>query len=165
MERDDYRQRCAEVLAAKFTEPRYRCDRDGENEWVENPEPADRIDQTPRVVFTAGDGHPSVRTPTCAELAEAIAAVRDQDAETLRSENEDLRKRAELAEANDPALAEIERLATDLYKAQDALAFVAECCDIADRYSTPVTTALVREWLEGAKCGRRLLAERKADRG
>lgn len=66
---------------------------------------------------------------------------------------------------SDPALAEIERLARELYQAQDALAFVRECCDIADRNSTPVTTALVREWLEGAKCGRQLLAERKADHG
>lgn len=89
---DDYRQRVAEAIAAKFT---YRCDRDGENERVENPEPADRIDQTPYVRVTAGDGCRSFWTPTCAELADAIVAVRDQDAETLRSENEELRKRAE----------------------------------------------------------------------
>jgi hypothetical protein len=67
----------------------------------------------------------------------------------------------------DPALDEVERLATDLHKAQDALAFVGECCDVADQLGTPVTTALVRQWLKGAKCGRQLLAERaqKADRG
>ncbi|WP_188188011.1 hypothetical protein [Nonomuraea sp. SYSU D8015] len=32
-------------------------------------------------------------------IVNAVIAVRDQDVETLRSENEDLRKRAELAEA------------------------------------------------------------------
>jgi hypothetical protein len=96
----DYRQRVAEAIAAKFTYSVYRCDRDGENERVENPESADRIDQTPYVMVTAGDGCRSFWTPTCAELADAIVAVRDQDAETLRSDNEDLRKRAELAEAD-----------------------------------------------------------------
>jgi hypothetical protein len=68
-------------------------------------------------------------------------------------------KQAMVERADDPALAEVERLATELHKAQDAVAFVAECCDVADRRGIPVTTALVREWLEGAKCGRRLLAE------
>jgi hypothetical protein len=96
---DDYRQRVAEALAVRFTYPVYRCDRDGENERVEHADPADRIDQTPYVMVTAGDGCRSFWTPTCAELADAIVAVRDQDAETLRSENEELRKRAELAEA------------------------------------------------------------------
>lgn len=50
-------------------------------------------------------------------------------------------------------------LGRDLYLAQDALAFVGEMCDIADREGleqVPVTR--VREWLEGAKCGRLLLA-------
>ena len=67
----------------------------------------------------------------------------------------------------DPALAEVERLATELYKAQDAIAFARECCDVADQLGTPVTTALVRQWLEGAKCGRRMLAEhaKETDRG
>lgn len=44
-------------------------------------------------------------------------------------------------------------LATQLYKAQDALAFVGECCDIADREQRPVTTGDVRKWLKGARCG------------
>ncbi|MEU0691412.1 hypothetical protein ABZ350_31460, partial [Streptomyces uncialis] len=50
-------------------------------------------------------------------------------------------------------------LSRDLYRAQDALAFVAECCDIADREQRPVTTATVREWLKGARCGRQLTAD------
>lgn len=41
-------------------------------------------------------------------------------------------------------------------EAQDALAFVAEMCDIADREGTPVTTASVREWLQGPKPGWRV---------
>ncbi|MGW3330578.1 hypothetical protein ACWDF9_08560 [Streptomyces rubiginosohelvolus] len=48
-------------------------------------------------------------------------------------------------------------LATQLYKAQDALAFVGECCNIADRAQRPITTGDVREWLKGARCGRQLL--------
>ncbi len=39
---------------------------------------------------------------------------------------------------------------------RDALAFTAEMCDIADREGTPVTTALVREWLQGPKPGWRV---------
>lgn len=68
-------------------------------------------------------------------------------------------------DVTDPALAEVERLADELYKAQDALAFVAECCDVADRTGAAITTAHVRRWLEGAKCGRQLAAEREAGRG
>jgi hypothetical protein len=51
------------------------------------------------------------------------------------------------------------QLGLDLYRAQDALAFVGECCDIADREGRPVTTADVREWLKGARCGRQLMAD------
>jgi hypothetical protein len=58
-------------------------------------------------------------------------------------------------EARDQAAA----LSLDLYRAQDALAFVGECCDIADREQRPVTTAQVREWLKGARCGRQLAAD------
>lgn len=54
-------------------------------------------------------------------------------------------------------------LATQLYKAQDALAFVGECCDIADREQRPVTTGDVREWLRGARCGRQLLGATSED--
>ncbi|NUP15464.1 MAG: hypothetical protein HOZ81_05040 [Streptomyces sp.] len=50
-------------------------------------------------------------------------------------------------------------LGTQLYRAQDALAFVAECCTIAERDGRTITTADVREWLKGARCGRRLAAD------
>ncbi|CAL9647726.1 hypothetical protein [Streptomyces sp. enrichment culture] len=49
-------------------------------------------------------------------------------------------------------------LGLQLYRAQDALAFVAECCNIADREQRTITTADVREWLKGAQCGRQLAA-------
>jgi hypothetical protein len=53
-------------------------------------------------------------------------------------------------------------LGTQLYKAQDALEFVEECCVIADRQQEPITTAHVREWLKGARCGRQLAADAQA---
>ncbi|MFF9043302.1 hypothetical protein [Streptomyces parvulus] len=49
-------------------------------------------------------------------------------------------------------------LGLQLYRAQDALAFVAECCTIAERDQRSITTADVREWLKGAQCGRQLVA-------
>jgi Holliday junction resolvase-like predicted endonuclease len=52
-----------------------------------------------------------------------------------------------------------DELSTDLYWAQDRLAFVGECCDIADRDQRTITTADVREWLKGARCGRQLAAD------
>jgi len=57
------------------------------------------------------------------------------------------------------ARAEVERLATELYHAQDKLAFVAEMCDIADRQGrlgkpAAVSTTRIREWLKGAQCAR-----------
>ncbi|MEV0382369.1 hypothetical protein [Nonomuraea sp. NPDC050643] len=108
----DRARRYAEAIAARFTEPVYRSDRDGENEWVENPEPADRIDQTPYVMVTAGDGHRSFWTPSCAELGEVVAAVRDEELEHVRqratkfyndvgravAERDEWRERAERAE-------------------------------------------------------------------
>lgn len=83
---DDLRHRYAEALAAKFTYPVYRSDRDGENERVDNAEPADRIDQSPYVMSTAGDGCRSFWTPTCAELGEVVAAVRDEELEQLKDD-------------------------------------------------------------------------------
>jgi hypothetical protein len=59
----------------------------------------------------------------------------------------------------DEARALADELGTDLYRAQDALAFVGECCDIADREQRPITTGRVREWLKGAQCGRRLATD------
>lgn len=49
-------------------------------------------------------------------------------------------------------------LSLQLYRAQDALAFVEECCAIAEREQRAITTADVREWLKGAQCGRQLAA-------
>ena len=97
---DDLRQRYAEALAAKFTRPIPRCDKWGENEWVENPEPADRVEQTVSVLYEASDGHLSIRFPTCMEVAEVVAAVRDEDLQAWR-------ERAESAEA---AIARVRRL-------------------------------------------------------
>lgn len=74
---------------------------------------------------------------------------------------EDLRPDFERMLGGDPpeltaaeARAEVDRLATELYRAQDAVAFVVECCDIADREGRAVTTADVRDWLKGAQCAR-----------
>lgn len=58
----------------------------------------------------------------------------------------------------DEAQDAVSDLSIDLYRAQDALAFVGECCDIANREGRQPTTADVREWLKGARCGRELLA-------
>lgn len=38
----------------------------------------------------------------------------------------------------------------------DVINFIAEQCDIADREGAPVTTDLVREWLQGPKPGQRV---------
>ncbi|WP_234365398.1 hypothetical protein [Streptomyces sp. RTd22] len=62
-------------------------------------------------------------------------------------------------------LTEVERLGFDLYRAQDALAFVREMCDIADRNSDTITTRDVRNWLAGPKCGRQLLVGAQPDNG
>lgn len=52
----------------------------------------------------------------------------------------------------------VDDLGLQLYQAKDALAFVEECCTIADREQRAITTANVREWLKGAQCGRQLAA-------
>jgi hypothetical protein len=62
----------------------------------------------------------------------------------------------------DEARAEVDRLARELYLAQDALDYVAEWCDLTDRKQLPITTADVRTWLKGARCGRQLAADRAA---
>lgn len=49
-------------------------------------------------------------------------------------------------------------LGTQLYRAQDALAFVEECCVIAERSGRTITVADVRTWLKGAQCGRQMAA-------
>lgn len=51
-------------------------------------------------------------------------------------------------------------LSLQLYRAEDAIAYVAEMCDIADEHRgkrgqpATVTTTRVREWLRGAQCAR-----------
>ncbi|MFI7113984.1 hypothetical protein ACIBK9_47240 [Nonomuraea sp. NPDC050227] len=114
---DDLRHRYAEALAAKFTEPVYRSDRDGENEWVENPEPADRIDQTPYVMVSAGDGCRAFYTPSCAELAEVVAAVRDEELERLHAVLARVRAQAaewaQLAERGDPCAERVDLAIAD----------------------------------------------------
>lgn len=62
------------------------------------------------------------------------------------------------------ARAEVGRLATELYKAQDAVAYAREWCDLHDQQhgaspgTARVTTGEVRLWLEGPKYGRQLAA-------
>jgi hypothetical protein len=53
----------------------------------------------------------------------------------------------------------VDELGLQLYRAQDALAFVEECCVIADREGRQPTTADVREWLKGARCGRQVASD------
>lgn len=50
-------------------------------------------------------------------------------------------------------------LSNQLYRAQDALDFVEECCVIAERTGRAITVADVRTWLKGAQCGRQLAAD------
>lgn len=62
--------------------------------------------------------------------------------------------RADLPLTADEAWEEVERTGQELYEAQDALAFVEECCVIADREGRQPTTADVRAWLGGPQCAR-----------
>lgn len=66
---------------------------------------------------------------------------------------------------NDPELTAQEardladELGTELYRAQDRLAFIAECCDAAEQDgTTTVDISRVRGWLDGPKCGMQLAA-------
>jgi hypothetical protein len=54
----------------------------------------------------------------------------------------------------DEARALADDLSLQLYRAQDALDFVGELCDIADRQGRQPTTADVRAWLAGPQCAR-----------
>lgn len=65
-------------------------------------------------------------------LVDAVLAVRDQDAETLRSDNEELRKRAELAEAA------IVRVRED----HGESAYMPGYCFCANPYPCPTVRAL-----------------------
>jgi hypothetical protein len=57
------------------------------------------------------------------------------------------------------ARALVDQMGLDLYRAQDAIEFARECCDIADREQRPVTTVDVREWLKGDRCTRQRAAD------
>ncbi|MFF0512462.1 hypothetical protein [Streptomyces sp. NPDC004250] len=88
-------------------------------------------------------------------LRNAVRAVLKQAA-VLPTTNHDTDTSAELTAEEARALAD--DLGLQLYEAQDAVAFVAECCTIAEREQRAITTADVREWLKGARCGRQLAA-------
>ena len=75
----DFEQRCAEALAEKFTRPMPRMVKGQPTEELADPLPGDRVEKTMSVAFTAGDGHPSFRMVTCAEVAAVCAAVRDDE--------------------------------------------------------------------------------------
>lgn len=50
------------------------------------------------------------------------------------------------------AVEAMQDMATDLYRAQDRLAFVREMCDLADREQRQVTTEQVRAWTQYTGC-------------
>jgi hypothetical protein len=60
---------------------------------------------------------------------------------------------------------EVDRLGTELYRAQDAHAFVGEMCDLVEKKQktgpgeAAVTTGEVREWLKGARCTRLMVVD------
>lgn len=91
-------------------------------------------------------GMPAVRCPGgwAAADSEAQPTNVDGEADELTAQ-----------EARDLA----DELGYDLYRAQDAVAFVGECCDIADREGRQITTGDVREWMKGARCARQLAAD------
>lgn len=51
------------------------------------------------------------------------------------------------------AVEAMQDMATDLYRAEDRLAFVREMCDLADREQRQVTTEQVRAWTQYTGCG------------
>ena len=81
-----------------------------------------------------------------------VVGVRMLNAERHAAADDDLTAQ----EARDLA----DDLSLQLYRAQDALAYVGEMCDIADEHRgkrgqpATVTTTRVREWLRGAQCAR-----------
>lgn len=52
-----------------------------------------------------------------------------------------------------PEQSEVPMTPAEMY---DVIHFIAEQCDTTDREGTPITTALVREWLQGPKPGQRV---------
>lgn len=109
-------------------------------------DPAERRDRYAAAMYATSEHAPVVpwdRVPPAFRrvwLRRADAAVAVADTEQAAAEDA------------------VEEASLDLYRAQDTLAFVEERCVIADREGRPVTTADVRTWLKGPRCGRQLLA-------
>ncbi|MFJ8146008.1 hypothetical protein ACIQ6R_13140 [Streptomyces sp. NPDC096048] len=104
----------------------------------------DAIDAFQRQHRTVGGlQHAQIRALLAEHLDAVLPATTDQTAELIAEEARTL--------ADD--------LGLQLYRAQDAVAFVGECCTIAEREQRAITTADVREWLKGARCGRQLAAD------
>ena len=94
----------------------------------------------------------------------AGTVVTCQDCEGYRESYEQVLAGQPTAEQEQPAEADeeltreelqamVDELGTDLYRAQDLIAFVREMCDAADADGSPVTTERVRGWLGYTGCG------------
>lgn len=128
------------------------CDyeQDWAHEFMANPA------KWPRFPF--GERH----GPTPQEAASALRGVPQASGGELAGRDGDSGAQAAMGDPEltaEEARALVDELGLELYRAQDALAFVDECCAIADREGRAITTADVREWLKGARCGRQIIAE------
>lgn len=123
--------------------------------------------------FGEADAVLEVVRPQLAELEARIRywqTCRDnyakENRELIRERNA-LRK--ELVESSEltarEARDEVDRLSTDLYRAQDAHAFVGEMCELVEAKQgvgageASVSTADVREWLKGPRCTRLMVVD------
>jgi polyhydroxyalkanoate synthesis regulator phasin len=97
---------------------------------------------------TAPDIPADKNGPAIPNVQASVGEAEDGEADTAADE-------LTAEEARDLA----DDLGTQLYRAQDALAFVEECCVIAERTGRAITVADVRTWLKGAQCGRQLAAD------
>jgi len=104
---------------------------------------------------------------TCSRLdcpePDAATTLLERSLDNVRTAPDSAEPRSDVELTADEARELATDLGRELYEAQDAIAFVGECCDIADREQHPVTTALVRQWLKGASCGRQLAADATPD--
>lgn len=82
---------------------------------------------------------------------EAACPIHGRDEEPAVEGSEDGVDLPELT-AED-AVEAMQDMATDLYTAEDRLAFIAEMCDTADRAGEQITTERVRSWLAYQGCG------------
>lgn len=136
-----------------------RCPGSGQAEAIEAPEPAESVG-TPWTQLEARAFNavlPALREagewlPLTArrKVARAVLAEIQPEIDGPADDEQEL--------TADEARALADDLGLQLYRTQDALAFVVECCTIADREQRAITTAEVREWLKGAQCGRQLAA-------